>query len=54
MYPVRVLILALVLTSFTILPVWAGVYKWVDETGKVHYTNNKAKIPRKKKYLLSL
>jgi len=26
-------------------PVWAGVYKWQDDQGKVHFTNDKSSIP---------
>ncbi|MGV7222354.1 MAG: DUF4124 domain-containing protein [Nitrospinales bacterium] len=32
--------------SFNTTPSYAGVYKWVDETGKTHYTDSPAKIPR--------
>jgi len=27
-------------------PATAQIYKWTDETGKTHYTNDKSKIPR--------
>lgn len=30
--------LCCVFVAFLILPVQAGIYKWVDENGKVHYT----------------
>ena len=26
-------------------PVWAGVYKWQDDQGKIHFTNDKSSIP---------
>jgi len=28
-------------------PVFAGLYKWTDDTGRVHFTDDKSKIPRK-------
>lgn len=28
-------------------PVFAGLYKWTDDTGKTHYTDDKGKIPKK-------
>jgi len=28
-------------------PAFAGLYKWVDDQGKVHFTDDKAKIPKK-------
>ena len=28
-------------------PVFAGLYKWTDDTGSVHFTDDKSKIPKK-------
>lgn len=41
--------LALLLGLFfvPVAPVHAVIFKWKDEQGKVHYTNDKSKIPRK-------
>jgi len=33
--------------SFLPFPADAQIYKWTDETGKAHYTDSPAKIPRK-------
>lgn len=35
----------LFLTLSCSTPVGATIYKWTDETGKTHYTNDKSKIP---------
>ncbi len=28
-------------------PIWAGIYKWKDDQGKVHFTDDKSRIPLK-------
>jgi hypothetical protein len=41
------ILLILCLSIFIATPVFAQVYKWVDEKGSVHYTDDVTKIPEK-------
>ncbi len=43
---VLICVWAILLTS---TPVWAEMYKWTDNNGTVHFTDNPSNIPRKTK-----
>jgi len=38
---------AIVAVYLAAQPAFAGLYKWVDDQGKVHFTDDKGKIPKK-------
>ncbi|NIP99974.1 MAG: DUF4124 domain-containing protein [Nitrospinaceae bacterium] len=44
----RVLFVLLLLLAFT-QPAFAKIYKWVDDQGKMHFTNNPSDIPPDKR-----
>ncbi len=43
----RVTVLVLAVLWLCQTPLWAGIYKWKDDQGKVHFTNDKSRIPLK-------
>ncbi len=43
----RVTVLVLALLWLCQTPIWAGIYKWKDDQGKVHFTDDKSRIPLK-------
>jgi len=42
-----ILFIGFLSVAFIVAPVSAKIYKWKDETGKTHYTDSPAKIPKK-------
>ncbi len=43
----RVTVLVLAVLWLCQTPIWAGIYKWKDDQGKVHFTDDKSRIPLK-------
>jgi len=43
----RVTVMVLALLWLCQTPIWAGIYKWKDDQGKVHFTDDKSRIPLK-------
>ncbi len=43
----RVTVLVLAVLWLCQTPLWAGIYKWKDDQGKVHFTDDKSRIPLK-------
>jgi len=43
----RVTALVLAVLWLCQTPLWAGIYKWKDDQGKVHFTDDKSRIPLK-------
>ena len=43
----RVTVLMLAVWWLCQTPLWAGIYKWKDDQGKIHFTDDKSRIPLK-------
>ncbi len=43
----RVTVLMLAVLWLCQTPLWAGIYKWKDDQGKIHFTDDKSRIPLK-------
>ncbi len=43
----RVTVLMLAVLWLYQTPLWAGIYKWKDDQGKIHFTDDKSRIPLK-------
>ncbi|MGK0178731.1 MAG: hypothetical protein ACI8PD_000519, partial [Nitrospinales bacterium] len=48
MQPMKTLWITIIICVFLLgsLPAYAKIYKWIDENGKVHFTNDPSLIPR--------
>ena len=43
----KIVILFIVILIFSVSPVYGEMYKWVDEKGALHFTDDLSKVPEK-------